>query len=154
MDINATPHSLHQRRGIRARCKQTPVSQSEVMVTRHRITSILNIAISMDVFVITQGRAHGVSGQLYIIISKSWQCTRVSHALSHAPAQTYTDRLRPSPRHKNHAIHHNPICLLSYAIIRSSSLLSLCPSRGILVPVNFCSRHNPRQSSKVPLPPI
>ena len=36
-------------------------------------------------------------------------------------------------------------------IIRSSSLLSSSPSRRILVPVDPCSRHNPKQSSKMQL---
>ena len=39
-------------------------------------------------------------------------------------------------------------------IIRSSYLLFLSPSRQILVPVNLFSRHNPKQSSNVPLPPV
>ena len=39
-------------------------------------------------------------------------------------------------------------------IIRSSSWLCLCPCRRILVAVNLYSRHNPKHSSKVHLPPV
>ena len=125
------------RRGIRAKYRQPLVPQSEVTFTRCYLTLNLNIAIPMDTVSITQGRATEELGLLHGVSSKCWLCTRVSHVLLHTLIHTHTYGLKSTLRYR-------------YLNLRSSSSRSLSPSRRIPVPVNLCTRHHPKRSSKIP----
>ena len=137
---------------MRAKYKHYAASQSKVILTCCHHTLTLNVTISIDAIATTQGRALEVPGVLHNIISKCPLCTRVSHALLQTRILTQTDHLRHSDTKTMRCtkIRHFLYCYMT----RSSSLLSLSPpSRRFLVPI-FFSRQNPKQSSKVLLPPV
>ena len=70
------------RRGIRIKCKQPSVSQSEVTFTRRHLICTLFIKVRIDTIAYPpQGRGPEISGILSGIISKCWLCARVSLAL-------------------------------------------------------------------------
>ena len=99
----------------------------------------------------TKDRAPGMAGLLCRIISKCMPKIRVSYALFHSMAQTHTGRLARVQLRCN-ALRYTSS--FERHVLRSFSLLSLSSSPRVLVPVDFFSRRDPKQSSKVPLPPV
>ena len=130
------------KRGIGADDEQTPVLQFEVMPIGHYHGSTL-----YTVVITQQDRTRQFVRLLYRTISKCWPCMRVSKSCT--LTQTHTGLHADTET----MLYINMSRLLHFHIIRLSSLLSLSPSRQILVPVGFRSRHNPKQSSKVLFPP-
>ena len=130
------------RRDIRAKYKQPPVAQSEV--ARSRLDPPATISITQLLFP-AQGRSQEIFGLLYDTTSKCWVLMRVICAPLFIQTWTYICT------QAGIMFNINTRQFTYLHIIRSSSLLSLSPSRRIRVPVKLYFRHNPKQSSKVPL---
>ena len=75
------------RHDIRARYKQTDVSQAKVIFPNFHPTFAFYGTIFIDVIAIIQGRVPEVTGLSDDIISNSLPCYQVSNALLHTLAQ-------------------------------------------------------------------
>ena len=125
----------------------------KVTFAHRHLTLTRNVTISIDTIgIIPYACAPEVPGLLDDTISKCWLCTRVSHALLHLRQRTQMDvelhadtEITQCTNMRRSVYRH---------LDRSSCLLSLSPSRRILVLVNLHSCRKIKQSSKMPLPTV
>ena len=133
-------HPRNQKACYPRKVQTMPCRTAQGSITRRHLIFNLNGKISINTIIITpQGRVHEISRLLHDIVFNRWLCTRVSELLCLRKRRDAITSM------------HRLLCRL---FTRRCSSLSLSPSRRILATVELYSRHNRKQSSQVPLPPV